>query len=783
MTRAALGRVRDRARPGLAWPDVQAATKYDGSPVLKCGCFMAGVAMPLGEPDTLVVRVDLDARPWLLDEAADTYYVTPYYEPHPVVLVRLARIDARPCATCWRRRGGPRSRRPRNSPTRADRRASCYIFRRVTRDARPSTPQPSLASDAEAARRYFGSFAGDYQQAFVGGGRDPLHAIATASSGAQTFVLRTGSSAACSRISACAAPRPGDRLGHRRGVLRSRAPRRGERDRPRHRGGDGGDARAAAAARGLQDRVTFRVADVLTAPIPAADVALIVGVSSALRGSPGAAGAGAAAGRRGVMHRRHARPAAPHDPLRAGALQAVPSRTTDRRRRGAAMPGRLRRARTAPGPLVLGALLTRRRRGRRRAPRDRSQIVAPVGRPRPGHRRRRCRWTSKSGSTRGAGSTASRQHRVPDTTRGAAPHLRPAEPRPATCCRRRDGSLEIFAAHDCRVTFFVLGEIAQWYPDLVREIAAHGHEIASHGMTHVDIPVLGPERFSRELGESLDLLARLTGTRPIGYRAPQPRLPGLGDRDPRSGTAIVYDSVRVRVADRSRRQVTGWANAPLTPYHPSYDDVATRGEARIVEVPLPSFPIVNVAAGSSIFTRVIGYRWTNIALRTRVRTGDTGYYVHPWEFARPAADRRALAAQPDLPAPHGAVDGSDAGPHPAQPSPAGSPRSAASPRATPRWPRPRPARSPDSRCRESRRRHHPPRLLHVPPLVRHDQPPAIEHAVGDDAEERRRHHDAGQIARRDRVEPARSGRAADRRSGRRSRRRWRWPPAAPCPAP
>ena len=36
---------------------------------------------------------------------------------------------------------------------------------------RPSTDQPSLASDAEAAKRYFGSFADDYQQAFVGGGR------------------------------------------------------------------------------------------------------------------------------------------------------------------------------------------------------------------------------------------------------------------------------------------------------------------------------------------------------------------------------------------------------------------------------------------------------------------------------------------------------------------------------------------------------------------------------------------------------------------------------------
>src|SRR5688500_5597925 len=46
--------------------------------------------------------------------------------------------------------------------------------------------------------------------------------------------------------------------------------------------------------------------------------------------------------------------------------------------------------------------------------------------------------------------------------------------------------LDIFDEHGCKVTFFVLGEIALWYPDLVREIAARGHEIASHGMRHVD---------------------------------------------------------------------------------------------------------------------------------------------------------------------------------------------------------------------------------------------------------------------------------------------------------
>ena len=80
---------------GLALPDVEAATKYDGSPVLKAGgCFMAGLAThPSAEQGTLVVRVSVEERVWLLDDAPETYYLTDYYRTHPVVLVRLARID------------------------------------------------------------------------------------------------------------------------------------------------------------------------------------------------------------------------------------------------------------------------------------------------------------------------------------------------------------------------------------------------------------------------------------------------------------------------------------------------------------------------------------------------------------------------------------------------------------------------------------------------------------------------------------------------------------------
>jgi hypothetical protein len=80
---------------GLALPDVEASTKYDGSPVLKAGgTFMAGLAMHRSaEPETLVVRVAFEERECLLEDAPETYYVTDYYRRYPVVLVRLSRID------------------------------------------------------------------------------------------------------------------------------------------------------------------------------------------------------------------------------------------------------------------------------------------------------------------------------------------------------------------------------------------------------------------------------------------------------------------------------------------------------------------------------------------------------------------------------------------------------------------------------------------------------------------------------------------------------------------
>jgi len=80
---------------GLALADVEATTRYDGSPVLKRGgAFMAGLAThPSAEPGTLVVRADYEERELLIEDAPETYYLTDYYRRYPLVLVRLSRIE------------------------------------------------------------------------------------------------------------------------------------------------------------------------------------------------------------------------------------------------------------------------------------------------------------------------------------------------------------------------------------------------------------------------------------------------------------------------------------------------------------------------------------------------------------------------------------------------------------------------------------------------------------------------------------------------------------------
>lgn len=80
--------------------------------------------------------------------------------------------------------------------------------------------------------------------------------------------------------------------------------------------------------------------------------------------------------------------------------------------------------------------------------------------------------------------------------------------------------LDLFSEYDVKVTCFFLGWVAQQFPELVRDAAERGHEIASHGYAHVLCYEMTPEAFLEDISKAKRIVEDLLG-RPIhGYRAP-----------------------------------------------------------------------------------------------------------------------------------------------------------------------------------------------------------------------------------------------------------------------
>ena len=80
--------------------------------------------------------------------------------------------------------------------------------------------------------------------------------------------------------------------------------------------------------------------------------------------------------------------------------------------------------------------------------------------------------------------------------------------------------LELAAAKNTRGTFFVLGWVAERYPNLVRDIQSAGHEIGCHSYWHQLVYELGPKRFRTDLIKARDTLQAITGEPVRLYRSP-----------------------------------------------------------------------------------------------------------------------------------------------------------------------------------------------------------------------------------------------------------------------
>lgn len=187
--------------------------------------------------------------------------------------------------------------------------------------------------------------------------------------------------------------------------------------------------------------------------------------------------------------------------------------------------------------------------------------------------------------------------------------------------------LEVFEDAGVRATFFILGFIAEKYPSLVKEIAAAGHEVGTHGYSHSFIYRQSAETFREELGRSVRVLEDLTGKKVVGHRAPFFSITkeSLWAIDVLQELGIRYDSSIFPVLNYRY----GIADAPRYPY------LLETNDQSIMEFPISTWKILgkNLPVAGGAYFRIYPYALTRTAFRSINREGRPAvFYLHPWEL-------------------------------------------------------------------------------------------------------------------------------------------------------
>lgn len=194
--------------------------------------------------------------------------------------------------------------------------------------------------------------------------------------------------------------------------------------------------------------------------------------------------------------------------------------------------------------------------------------------------------------------------------------------------RNTRAMLDSLARRGIRGTFFVLGWVAQRHPQLVRDIAAAGHEIASHGLNHQLIYTQSRDQFRDETRSSKALLEDLCQTKVVGYRAAtySITLRSLWALDILAEEGFLYDSSIFPM----RHDRYGIPQAKLVPHR-----VDTENGNAIVEFPVSVLRYRGITlpvAGGGYF-RLFPYGLTRWGLKKLNAQGrEFVFYIHPWEI-------------------------------------------------------------------------------------------------------------------------------------------------------
>jgi len=194
--------------------------------------------------------------------------------------------------------------------------------------------------------------------------------------------------------------------------------------------------------------------------------------------------------------------------------------------------------------------------------------------------------------------------------------------------RQVDRLLNILDQHQTKATFFVLGILAESHPGLVKQIASQGHEIASHGYSHLPIFKISPEEFRENVKRSKLLLEDISGNLVTGYRAAEFSIikKTLWALETLAELGFGYDSSIFPMYHR---------RYGIHDFPPDITNYELPNKLKIVEIPLSTFSLGKLkwsfAGGGYLRLSPLGIIY-RIIKKQNERNIPVIIYFHPYEF-------------------------------------------------------------------------------------------------------------------------------------------------------
>ncbi len=209
--------------------------------------------------------------------------------------------------------------------------------------------------------------------------------------------------------------------------------------------------------------------------------------------------------------------------------------------------------------------------------------------------------------------------------------------------------LDLYEKYNIKTTFFFTGYIAKLIPEVVKMVIPFGHEVGSHGMSHLKengFDVMPLKKQISHLNDSKKILEDITGKKVVSFRAPALRVNqdtaiALAEANFLIDSSIASQRFDMFMSFGGLKKLK-WLAAPRKPYRTKTNNLFSKGNGDIVEIPISATLLPYVGTTMRMFPNITSAQRRLLNIESKVTGKPIVFLIHPNEMIDESDESRVI---------------------------------------------------------------------------------------------------------------------------------------------